>query len=116
MSVMFTNKNNMKLKILSISEEGDTELITLIDVIPITKNMVSMNLEEFQDIANSWVTVHLPDNEAVEIRALSSKKSPKIGISLMQNEQEFFSFLGDTFHALSARTNSGSIIGIGINK
>ena len=90
----------MNISIQYLTEKDDFVILESVNVIPVTKEFfLGITLEEYQEIANSWKKVQLPTDEIIEVRALSSKRKPKISISIKQNDDVIFSFLGNGFHA-----------------
>jgi len=105
----------MNISIQHLTANDEFVVLESVNVLPVTKELPGITLEEHQEIANSWKKVQLPTGEIIEVRALSSKRKPKISISIKQNDDVIFSFLGNEFHALTTRTIQGTIIGIGVD-
>lgn len=106
----------MNISIQYLTENDDFVILESVNALPVTKELPGITLDEYQNIANTWKKVQLPTGEIIEVRALSSKRKPKISISIKQNDDVIFSFLGDEFHALTTRTILGAIIGIGVGQ
>lgn len=104
----------MNISIQYLTENDNFAILESVNVLPVTKELPAITLDEHQNNANTWKKVQLPSDEIIEVRALSSKRKPNISISIKQNDNVIFSFLGDEFHALTTRTILGTIIGIGV--
>ena len=105
----------MNISVLYLNKNDDFVILESVNVLPVTKEFfLGITLDEYQEIADSWKKVQLPTDEIIEVRALSSKRKPKISISIKQNDDVIFSFLGNDFHGLTTRTIQGTIIGIGV--
>lgn len=104
----------MNINIQYLTENDNFVILKSVNVLPITKDLSAITLDEYQDIDSTWKKVQLPTNEIIEVNALSSKRKPNISISVKQNDDVIFSFLGNEFHSLTTRTILGTIIGIGV--